>query len=29
MNISFIEIQNFRKLKDCRVEMAPHETILV
>lgn len=29
MNISFIEIQNFRKLKACRVEIARHETILV
>jgi predicted ATP-dependent endonuclease of OLD family len=29
MNISFFEIQNFRKLKSCRVEIAPHETILV
>ncbi len=29
MNISFIEIQNFRKLKACRVEVASQETILV
>lgn len=29
MNISFIEIQNFRKLKACRVEIASQETILV
>ncbi len=29
MKISFIEIQNFRKLKSCRVEMASEETILV
>ena len=29
MNISFIEIQNFRKLKSCRVEIADQETILV
>ena len=29
MIVSFIEIQNFRKLKACRVEIAPNETILV
>ena len=29
MNIAFVEIQNFRKLKACRVEIAPQETILV
>jgi predicted ATP-dependent endonuclease of OLD family len=29
MNIAFIEIQNFRKLKTCRVEIAEQETILV
>jgi len=29
MNISFVEIQNFRKLKSCRIEIAPQETILV
>ena len=29
MNIAFIEIQNFRKLKSCRVEIASQETILV
>lgn len=29
MNLSFIEIQNFRKLKACRVEIASQETILV
>jgi len=29
MNISFVEIQNFRKLKACRVEIASQETILV
>lgn len=29
MNIAFVEIQNFRKLKSCRVEIAPKETILV
>ncbi len=29
MNISFIEIQNFRKLKSCRVEFADKETIFV
>ncbi|NOY84916.1 MAG: AAA family ATPase [Nitrospirae bacterium] len=29
MKISFVEIQNFRKLKSCRIEIAPKETILV
>lgn len=29
MNIVFIEIQNFRKLKACRVEIARRETIFV
>jgi predicted ATP-dependent endonuclease of OLD family len=29
MNIAFVEIQNFRKLKSCRVEFALQETILV
>jgi predicted ATP-dependent endonuclease of OLD family len=29
MNIAFVEIQNFRKLKACRVEIASQETILV
>ena len=29
MNIAFVEIQNFRKLKSCRVEIALQETILV
>ncbi len=29
MNIAFVEIQNFRKLKSCRVEIAAQETILV
>jgi len=29
MNISFVEIQNFRKLKACRVEIAEQETIFV
>ena len=29
MNISFVEIQNFRKLKSCRIELASQETILV
>ncbi len=29
MKISLFEIQNFRKLKSCRVEMTPRETILV
>ncbi len=29
MNVAFVEIQNFRKLKSCRVEIALRETILV
>ena len=29
MNIAFVEIQNFRKLKACRVEIAQQETIFV
>ena len=29
MNIAFVEIQNFRKLKACRIEIAPQETIFV
>lgn len=29
MKIAFVEIQNFRKLRACRVEIAEHETILV
>lgn len=29
MNIAFIEIQNFRKLRACRVEIAGQETIFV
>ena len=29
MNVAFVEIQNFRKLKYCRVEIASQETILV
>lgn len=29
MNIAFIEIQNFRKLKACRVEIAEAETVFV
>ncbi len=29
MNIAFVEIQNFRKLKSCRIEIAAQETILV
>ena len=29
MNIAFVEIQNFRKLRACRVEIAEHETIFV
>ena len=29
MHIAFVEIQNFRKLKSCRVEVAQQETIFV
>ncbi|MGD9851736.1 MAG: ATP-dependent endonuclease [Nitrospirales bacterium] len=29
MNIAFVEIQNFRKLRACRVEIAEQETIFV
>ena len=29
MHIAFVEIQNFRKLKACRVEFTEHETIFV
>jgi len=29
MNIAFVEIKNFRKLKACRIEIAARETILV
>lgn len=29
MNIAFVEIQNFRKLKACRLEIASRETVLV
>ena len=29
MKIAFVEIQNFRKLKSCRVEIASQQTILV
>jgi len=29
MNIIFVEIQNFRKLKSCRVEIASQETVFV
>ena len=29
MNIVFVEIQNFRKLKSCRVEIASKETVFV
>ena len=29
MKIAFVEIQNFRKLRACRVEIAEQETILV
>ena len=29
MNIGFVEIQNFRKLKSCWVEIAQQETIFV
>lgn len=29
MKISFVDIQNFRKLKRCRVEFAEEQTLLV
>ena len=29
MNIAFVEIQNFRKLRACRVEIAEQETIFI
>ncbi|MEA3341433.1 MAG: AAA family ATPase, partial [Chloroflexota bacterium] len=29
MKLAFVEIQNFRKLKACRIEVASQETILV
>jgi predicted ATP-dependent endonuclease of OLD family len=29
VNIAFVDIQNFRKLKSCRVELAPQETVFV
>ncbi|MGL1043349.1 AAA family ATPase [Vibrio vulnificus] len=29
MKISFVDIQNFRKLKRCRVEFAKEQTLLV
>jgi predicted ATP-dependent endonuclease of OLD family len=29
MNISFIDIQNFRKLKNCRIHLSEKETLLV
>jgi len=29
MKIVFVEIQNYRKLQSCRVEIASQETILV
>lgn len=29
MNISFVHLQNFRKLKDCRIEFSMKETIFV
>lgn len=29
MHIAFVEIQNFRKLRSCRVEIAEHKTIFV
>lgn len=29
MRISFVDVQNFRKLKNCRVELAAKETVFV
>ena len=29
MNIAFVEVQNFRKLKACRIEIAEQETVFV
>ena len=29
MRIAHVDIQNFRRLKNCRIEFAPHETIFV
>ena len=29
MKISFVDIQNFRKLKSCRIEFSDKETIFV
>ena len=29
MKIAFVEIQNFRKLKSCRIEIAAEQTVLV
>ena len=29
MNIAFVEIKNFRKLKSCRIDLSPKSTIFV
>ena len=29
MNIKFIDILNFRKLKKCRIDLSPKETLFV
>ena len=29
MNIAFVEINNFRKLKSCRIDLSPKSTIFV
>ena len=29
MKINFIDVQNFRKLKNCRVEISEKETVFV
>ena len=29
MNISFVEIRNFRRLKSCRIDIGPKSTVLV
>ncbi|WP_371319691.1 AAA family ATPase, partial [Vibrio parahaemolyticus] len=29
MKINFVQIQNFRKLKNCRVKLSGNETLLV
>ena len=29
MNIAFVEIKNFRKLKSCRIDLSPKSTVFV